>query len=274
MSLALKFALAPLLVAQAIATRRRAPELPEAAGPRAGRIGTGSRSALRLLIAGDSSAAGVGVAEQASAVSGYLGRSLYARLGRPVDWVLRARTGLTTRQVHALLQAEASPPVDVAVVITGVNDVTRQLSIRTALRHRAALADWLLAEGRARHVLFAPLPPMGRFPLLPQPLRWAMGADARRHDAALARWSAMRPGISHIAIALELGPEVMAADGFHPGEPVYRICGEALAAHIADAVWPALERGTVASASVALRPSAARVAVPGDRSRRRSGSPR
>jgi hypothetical protein len=32
---------------------------------------------------------------------------------------------------------------------------------------------------------------------------------------------------------MELGPEVMAHDGFHPGEPVYRTCGEALAAHIA-----------------------------------------
>jgi hypothetical protein len=25
----------------------------------------------------------------------------------------------------------------------------------------------------------------------------------------------------------------MAIDGFHPGEPVYRACGEALAAHLA-----------------------------------------
>jgi hypothetical protein len=25
----------------------------------------------------------------------------------------------------------------------------------------------------------------------------------------------------------------MARDGFHPGEPVYRACGEAIAAHIA-----------------------------------------
>jgi len=25
----------------------------------------------------------------------------------------------------------------------------------------------------------------------------------------------------------------MASDGFHPGEPVYRVCGEALAAHVA-----------------------------------------
>jgi hypothetical protein len=102
------------------------------------------------------------------------------------------------------------------------------------------LAEWLLAEGRARHVVFAPLPPMDRFPLLPQPLRWALGADARRHDAALARWTRSRTEVSHIGIALELGPDVMAPDGFHPGEPVYRICGEALAMHIADAVWPRL----------------------------------
>ena len=39
-------------------------------------------------------------------------------------------------------------------------------------------------------------------------------------------------------------PGVMAAmaeDGFHPGEPVYRACGEALALHIATTVWPLLE---------------------------------
>ena len=33
----------------------------------------------------------------------------------------------------------------------------------------------------------------------------------------------------------------MAPDGFHPGEPVYRVCGEALARHIAGSVWPALQ---------------------------------
>jgi lysophospholipase L1-like esterase len=39
--------------------------------------------------------------------------------------------------------------------------------------------------------------------------------------------------VSHIHIAFDLRPEAMAEDGFHPGEPVYRACGEALAAHIA-----------------------------------------
>ncbi|HRH90089.1 MAG TPA: hypothetical protein PLO41_24855, partial [Rubrivivax sp.] len=69
--------------------------------------------------------------------------------------------------------------------------------------------------------------------LLPQPLRRVMGDDARRHDDALARWAATRRDVSHTAIDFELGIEHMAEDGFHPGEAVYRACGEALAAHIA-----------------------------------------
>ena len=102
MSLALKLVLAPVLVAQAVGTRRRAPLLPEAAGARAGRLGDGGE-VLRVLIAGDSSAAGVGVEQQEQALAGYLSRALHQRAQRPVDWTLHAKSGLTTRQVHALL---------------------------------------------------------------------------------------------------------------------------------------------------------------------------
>ena len=240
MSLALKLVLAPLLVAQAVATRRRALVLPEAAGARSGRVGAGRGPALRLLIAGDSSAAGVGVADQEVAVAGHLSRALAEHIAAPVEWTLRARSGLTTQGVHRLLRDEPSAPVDVAVVITGVNDVVDQVPAWRAVAHRQALAEWLLAGERARHVLFAPLPPIGRFPLLPEPLRRVLGADAERHDAAQARWAAGRADVSHIPIPLELGADVMAADGFPPGEPVYRSCGEALARHIAEDVWPRL----------------------------------
>jgi lysophospholipase L1-like esterase len=236
MSLALKLVLAPVLVAQALRTRRTAPRLPEAAGPRQGRVGPSSADAgepLRVLIAGDSSAAGVGVAHQDQALAGHLSRALHRHGARPVHWALVARSGLTTQQVFTLLRSHAPAPADVAVVVTGVNDVIELVPTRRAVGQRAALADWLLAEGRARHVVFAPLPPVHRFPLLPEPLRRVMGADARRHDAAMARWAATRRDVTHIEIALDLGPEHMAEDGFHPGEPVYRACGEALAAHIA-----------------------------------------
>ena len=241
MSLALKLVLSPLLVAQAVATRRRALVLPEAEGPRSGRLGSGDGSALRVLIAGDSSAAGVGVTHQRHAVAGHIASTLQRRLQRPVEWVLRARTGLTTREVHEMLRDEAPSPADVAVIVSGVNDVIDQIPAARALQHRVELADWLLERRLARHVLFAPLPPIGRFPLLPQPLRRMMGADATRHDRALAVWAAGRNNVSHIAIDLELTADVMAEDGFHPGEPVYRICGEALALHIATTVWPQLD---------------------------------
>jgi len=232
-ALALKLALAPLLVAQALRTRRRAPLLPEAAGDREGSVGGVGVPTLRLLVAGDSSAAGVGVARQEQAVVGHLVRALHRASGRRIEWALRARTGLTTRGVHELLVGAAPFSADVAVVITGVNDVIDQVTTRRAVLDRAALADWLLGAGGGRHVVFAPLPPIDRFPLLPEPLRRVMGGDARRHDAALARWAATRSDVSHAPVALDLDAAGMASDGFHPGEPVYRACGEALGLHVA-----------------------------------------
>jgi lysophospholipase L1-like esterase len=231
MSLTMKLALAPLLVAQAVATRSRTPRLPEAEGPREGVVGRGP--ALRLLIAGDSSAAGVGVAHQRDALAGHLTRALARQAGARVEWRLVARSGVTSAQCLALLDEAGPLAADVAVLVLGVNDVVDQVPSQRAVAARAALANRLRNAHGVAHVVFAPLPPVHRFPALPQPLRWVAGADARRHDEALAQWAATRGDVSHVPIDYPLAPEVMAYDGFHPGEPVYRACGEAIARHIA-----------------------------------------
>lgn len=236
-SFAKKLVLAPVLFAQARSTRKRAPALPEAAGPREGQVGSGAH-ALRVLIAGDSSAAGVGVMNQDHAFAGHFTRTLHRRSGRAVRWRLRAKSGLTTRQVHELLRADPPPVADIAIVLTGVNDVIDLIAPPRAVQHRAALADWLIGEGRARYVVFAPLPPINQFPLLPQPLRGVMGAEARLHDEAMAKWAATKPNVFHTPIALQLAPAAMSRDGFHPGEPVYRACGEALARFVVDTILP------------------------------------
>ena len=240
MTLAMKLLLSPLLIAQAIGTRKRAPVLPEPEGPREGQLGSGAH-ALRVLIAGDSSAAGVGVLNQDHAFAGHFTRTLHRRSGRALRWRLRAKSGLTTQQVHALLRADPPPVADIAVVLTGVNDVIDLIPPQRAVQHRAALSEWLLGEGRARYVLFAPLPPINQFPLLPQPLRRVMGADAKLHDEAMASWAAGKHNVFHTPIALQLAPAAMSSDGFHPGEPVYRACGEALARFVVDTILP-LER--------------------------------
>jgi lysophospholipase L1-like esterase len=236
MSLALKLALAPLLVVQAVATRRRAPVLPEPEGPRQGQVGAGR--VLRVLIVGDSSAAGVGVRTQDEALAGHLTRALARCSGRRVRWQLVAKSGITTVQALDLLKQSAPSPAEIAVVVLGVNDVIDQVPSHRAVQQRAVLVDWLREHAGVRHAVFAPLPPVHRFPLLPQPLRHVMGADARAHDDAMARWAATRDDVSHLPIALDLGVEHMAADGFHPGEPVYRATGEALARFIATRLTP------------------------------------
>lgn len=239
MSLAAKLVLSPLLVLQAMLTRARLPRLAEADGERDGAVGSGRR--LRLLIAGDSSAAGVGVVTQREALAGQLTALLADACGARVEWALHAKSGLTTAQTLELLRAQAPlPAFDIAVIVTGVNDVIDQIPSQHAVSAREALANWLRNAAGLQHVVFAPLPPVHEFPGLPQPLRWIAGADARRHDRAMADWAATRGDVSRVDIDLSLNRGVMASDGFHPGEPVYRQCAVAISRHIAAAVWPVL----------------------------------
>lgn len=242
MSLTAKLVLSPVLVAQAVATRARLPRLPEPAGQRRGVTGQGTP--LRLLIAGDSSAAGVGVEQQRDALAQRLAKRLAETVGARVAWQLHARSGLTTAQTLALLRDEDRGPdnlhADLAVIVTGVNDVVDQIPSRRAVAAREALANWLRNGHGIQHVVFAPLPPVHHFPGLPQPLRWVAGADARRHNTALTEWAATRGDVSRVDMEMPLNRGVMARDGFHPGEPVYRYCANAIAQHIATHVWPHL----------------------------------
>lgn len=239
MSLTLKIALSPLLVAQAVRTRSRLPRLPEPVGERQGVVGRGLP--LRLLIAGDSSAAGVGVLTQREALAPQLAAQLAAACGARVTWRLLAQSGLTTAQTLQLLQRE-QPLADLAIVVTGVNDVVDQVPSQRAVSARESLANWLRNGAGVQHVVFAPLPPIHHFPGLPQPLRWVAGADAKRHNAALARWTQSRSDVSLVDMQMPLNRGVMSSDGFHPGEPVYRYCANAIAAHVAAEVWPHLHK--------------------------------
>jgi lysophospholipase L1-like esterase len=244
MSRVLKVALSPLLVVQALRTRAKVPRLPEAAGARDGVCGSGA-SRLRLLIAGDSSAAGVGVATQNQALAGQLVQRLAERCDARVQWALLARSGLTTAQTFEMLRDAVLPEAELAIVVTGVNDVVEQIASPRAVCAREAIANLLRNRAGVEHVVFCPLPPVHQFPSLPQPLRWMAGADARRHNQALQTWARSRAvqagDVSTLALdAVRLDRDNMAHDGFHPGRPVYEQVAAALAEHVAHSVWPRL----------------------------------
>ncbi|NDY93569.1 SGNH/GDSL hydrolase family protein [Ideonella livida] len=282
-----KLLLAPWLLVQGRQVRRDALVLPEAAGPRAGLAVPEDTQAsaavetpplLRLLVVGDSSAAGVGVDHQHQALAEPLASRLAAALGGPVAWQLIATTGHRAsharRALQNAVQAGRLQPADVLVTALGVNDVVAQTRPAAFLAELDALCALAAQHAGVRHVLHSALPPMGRFPLLPQPLRWALGRDARRLDHALRRHLARLPLSStprrqHLPLP-ELPPPVlpataglpgpavtsaitrtegkppvpqppdwMARDGFHPGATGYAAWAQALAEAVTGAGWGA-----------------------------------
>jgi lysophospholipase L1-like esterase len=219
--------LAPVLLVQGLGVRRRALILPEPEGPRAGVAGQGPE--LRLLIAGDSSAAGVGVPHQDQALAGQLVAALAPRF--TVHWQLHATTGHTTAQTLARLRDLPVQPFDIAVTALGVNDVTRQRPAARFRTEQAALAALLRTRFGVRGHWRSGLPPMHRFPVLPRPLRDVLGAQARAYDRVLA--AGVAPGLYHLPFdEARLDPAMMAEDGFHPGAAIYAAWAQDLAAAI------------------------------------------
>jgi lysophospholipase L1-like esterase len=268
MSLTLKLALSPLLAWQAVRTRQRIPKLPEAEGRRQGAVGEGR--VVRLLVAGDSSAAGVGVALQSQALAAPLARKLAERWACRVEWQLVARSGMNTSQTLNLMRA-ACARADVAVVVSGVNDVVEQISSQRAVRAREALLAWLHHHGGVRHVAFMPLPPVHRFHGLPQPLRWMAGADAQRHNTALREWVAgAGEGVSLVELALPVNRGMLAHDGFHPGEKAYRYIAQAVATHLSALDGLKLWLAAADDASPAKKAPSAKSSTPRQKSVKRA----
>jgi lysophospholipase L1-like esterase len=204
--------LAPVLLAQGLMVRARARVLPEAEGPRAGVAGDGAP--LRLLIAGDSSAAGVGCPHQDVALAGRLVAALAGAYR--VSWRLEASSGATTQDCIARLSALSPEPFDVAVIALGVNDTARMTRLTQWETRIGALHCLLQDRFGVQSTVWSGVPPMGRFPLLPNPLRATLGALAARNDAALARIAAQVEGLEHLPLDLPLTPDLMAEDGYHP----------------------------------------------------------
>jgi lysophospholipase L1-like esterase len=156
-----------VLLAQGRHVRRTVRVLPEPEGRREGDAGSGPL--LRLLIAGDSAAAGVGAPTQGEALSGQLAVSLAPAFR--VQWKLLAFTGATTADLIDRLQQTPAAELDVVVTSLGVNDVTGRRSLDDWRRQQGQLVALLRDKFAARRILLSGLPPMHRFPALPQPLR-------------------------------------------------------------------------------------------------------
>lgn len=217
-----KFGLSPLLFAQGKLVRKKIQFLPEPEGARSGVDGAGR--ILRLLVLGDSAAAGVGVNHQSEALLGKTVARLAAHF--EVHWKLIAKTGATSDSTLRRLRKISSEKFDAVLISLGMNDVTANRSKKAFLADQNAILDLLRAKFGAALIVISGFPPVSRFPALPQPLRWYLGAQSRRFCAAIESLVQKQPNCEYLKHDKNFDPALMAADGFHPGATHYAVWAE------------------------------------------------
>lgn len=221
--------LTPVVYPQGVLTRLKIGKLPEAAGERVGRSGQGT-NVLRVLLLGESTIAGVGVTDHGQGLAGQLAVAISAMTGATVDWRVLAANGLTAAGLRARLK-ELPPDTraDVIVIGLGANDVFRMQGPVGWERDLHALIDAVRERCGFAPVMLSAIPPIGKFPALPQPLRSVLGLRALLLDHASRKLATSMAGVYFVPVDFEITPELFAEDGIHPSARCYTLLGRAIA---------------------------------------------
>ena len=224
----LTLALLPVVLPQALWTKRTALRLPPAAGDAYGLAGVElAGPCIKLLLVGESTVAGVGVELHEAALAAQLARALSLRWQRPVAWRACGENGVTAQQAtERLLPQALAEPVDLALLVFGVNDSTHLSSLNGWDQSVRALARPLLQQGI--QVAFTGVPPLEHFSALPWLLRRLLGLRACLLDSHL-RGLCEQLGASHHSVQLQFSVDYLAVDGYHPSVLGYQVWAQSLA---------------------------------------------
>jgi lysophospholipase L1-like esterase len=188
---------------------------------------------IRLLVLGDSIAAGLGAEDGSGTLGARLAKRIAKATHRSVDLRTGAFVGAETSQVMA--QIDTLPPTyhaDVAVVIVGGNDVIHRVPVADSAAQLTEIVGRLRDLGTP--VVVGTCPDLGALRAVPNPLR-ALGARVSRQLAAAQTQAALAAGAHVMSLATVVGPffitnpdEMFSLDRFHPSELGYKRTAQAL----------------------------------------------
>ena len=218
----------PVLLYQGKQARRTTPRLPEAGGSPCGQYGEGA-PASRILVIGESTAAGVGVETHDQGLASQLAREIHERTGQTIAWHTFGVNGIRLGALVHTLEAAELPEAEGVLLSMGVNDTTG-FTPRFRFRRQLQALRELLAPRYSGPILLLSVPPMHLFTALPSPLRHVMGWRARQLDNLYIRLARQFPeDFRYVNYPVVTDPELLARDGYHPGQKGYRYIAEALA---------------------------------------------
>ncbi len=223
--------LAPVLLYQGNRTRKSTPRLPEAQGPTSGQYGDGDPE-FRILVIGESTAAGVGVARHEQGLASQIALQIHQRSGQTVSWYTFGVNGVRLGPLNNALVNMELPLADAVVLSMGVNDTTGFTPRHQFRQQLLALREALVSRHPAPLYLLS-VPPMHLFTALPSPLRHIVGWRARQLNRVYEELAEHAPmGFRYLSYPALTDKSLLASDGYHPGENGYQAIAEALAESI------------------------------------------
>jgi len=191
----------------------------------------GSGPEVRLVLFGDSTAAGLGVQRPEQTLGGRLAELLAATEKR-VRLASVAVSGAHAVDLDAqVARALVHGAPDVAVVVVGAEDAIRFTPLDEIGGDVAAVVGRLVAVGTA--VVVATCPDLGAARNFPRPLRQIVAWNSRRVAAVTARATFEAGGVP-VDLAARTGPVFRAdpgtisGDGYHPSADGYQLWALAL----------------------------------------------
>lgn len=221
----------PLCAAQGLWLRRTAKRLPEATGKRNGVVGQGKP--LQLLALGDSIIAGVGTVTIENSFPVQFARAIAGLRNCEVRWQIAGENGADIARLRRMAsEFDKDQQADVILISIGVNDVTGLSSKRHWSSQLLGLLRDLECQWPSARIILLGLPPMSRFPLLPNPLRFALGFRASAFDTIAAGILTGHANVTHAPTETDPNHHEFCEDGFHPSAKACELWAEVLAQNL------------------------------------------
>jgi len=180
-------------------------------------------------VIGESTAAGVGVEKHEQGLASQLARQIHERTGQTIAWHTFGVNGIRLGALNKQLAKADLPEADLVILSMGVNDTTG-FTPRYRFRQQLLELRQLLGTRYPVPLMLLSVPPMHLFTALPAPLRHVVGWRARILDNLYQQLAHRAPDdFTYVHYPVISDPELLASDGYHPGEKGYRYIAEALA---------------------------------------------
>lgn len=202
---------------------------------------TGVGDTRRILVLGDSTAAGVGAGSREHTVGAIVATGVAAISGRPVKLRNVSRSGATALDLaHQTERGLAlMPEPEVVLIMIGANDVKDRIDTDVAVAALAKSVRTFREVGA--DVVVGTCPDLGTIRPIPQPLRSVVQRWSRSHAAAQTV-AVVEAGGRTVSTGDLLGPafrttpQLFSADRFHPSASGYARAAAILLPSVFDAL--------------------------------------